>query len=182
MKSLLTAFGALAAAALLFGTAETANAHVCMISPTPRVGPDCSARSPQKVGPCGINERSEEYVSTFRPGQTITVDLNETVDHPSHYRISFDPDGQDFEDPTSVDDTDGSHPHVLLDGIADADEARQSVEVTLPDVECDECTLQLIQVMYDKQSNGFGGRDSEEMDADDNDDVYYSCADLVLTR
>jgi len=110
------------------------------------------------------------------------VRLNETIDHPSHYRIAFNPDGDDFEDPVSIEDRDGNHPFVLLDGIADDDAARQSVGATLPDVECDNCTLQLIQVMYDKQGNGFGGRDSQEMDADDNDDIYYSCADLVLAE
>ncbi len=32
--------------------------------------------------------------------------------------------------------------------------------------------------MYDKGQNGFGGRDG--MSADDNDDIYYSCADIAL--
>lgn len=178
-RSMLVALFAFAASAFLFGSASPADAHVCLVEPTPRTGPECTARSPQKVGPCGINERSE-HVTRFRPGETIEVSLQETIDHPSHYRIAFNPDGDDFEDPTSIDDRDGNHPFVLLDGITDTDEARQTVDVTLPDVECEECTLQLIQVMYDKQGNGFGGRDSQEMDADDNDDIYYSCADLVL--
>lgn len=180
-RSALVALFAFAASLFLFGSARPADAHVCLVEPTPRTGPECTARSPQKVGPCGINERSG-HVTRFRPGETIEVRLNETIDHPSHYRIAFDPDGEDFPDPVSIEDRIGDHPSVLLDGITDAGDARQSVQVTLPDVECDECTLQLIQVMYDKQGNGFGGRDSQEMDADDNDDIYYSCADLVLGR
>lgn len=180
-RTILVSTLAFASSILLFGAPRPAGAHVCLVAPTPRTGPECTARSPQKVGPCGINERSE-YVTRFRPGQTIEVRLNETIDHPSHYRIAFDPDGQDFPDPVSIDDRTDDHPLVLLDGIADADAARQTVSLTLPDVECESCTLQLIQVMYDKQGNGFGGRDSQEMDADDNDDIYYSCADLVLGR
>lgn len=172
------ALSATGVAMLTLGTADTAYAHVCMVNPLSRVGPECSARSPQKVGPCGIAQRGE-YVTEFLPGETIVVELNETIDHPSHYRISFNPEGDDFVDPVSIDDRDGTHPYVLLDGIEDAEEARQSVQVTLPNVECDECTLQLIQVMYDKQGNGFGGRDGSG--DDDNDDIYYSCADLVLT-
>lgn len=153
-----------------------ARAHVCMDAPVSRVGEGCSFASPQKVGPCGVAERGDQ-VTTFRPGQTITVALNETIDHPSHYRIAFNPDGDDFEDPTSVNDKDGGHPFVLLDGIADEAAAKQTIEVTLPNVTCDSCTLQLIQVMYDKGGNGFGGNDGV---APNNDDVYYACADLVL--
>lgn len=151
--------------------------HVCLESPISRAGPECSSRSPQKVGPCGVPERSP-YVTELRPGETITVVFRETVNHPSHYRISFNPDGDDFPDPQAVDDVDGPHPYVLLDGVPDEDAPTQSVRVTLPDLECDDCTLQLIQVMYDKQGNGFGGRNADG----GNDDIYYACADLVLRR
>ncbi|MCA9560948.1 MAG: hypothetical protein KC583_20510, partial [Myxococcales bacterium] len=41
--------------------------------------------------------------------------------------------------------------------------------VTLPDVECDNCTLQVIQVMFDKPPQTSPGND-----------LYYQCADLVL--
>lgn len=157
---------------------DAAHAHVCMDAPISRVGDRCTAASPQKVGPCGVNGRGAN-VTTVRPGETITLMLNETIDHPSHYRVAFNPNGDSFEDPTSKDDKDGKHPFVLLDGILDEAAARQSIEVTLPDITCDRCTLQLIQVMYDKGSNGFGGNDGV---APDNDDLYYACADLVLAE
>ncbi|MBW2225541.1 MAG: hypothetical protein JRF54_15365, partial [Deltaproteobacteria bacterium] len=41
--------------------------------------------------------------------------------------------------------------------------------VTLPDITCDNCTLQMIQVMYDKRLYTTLGND-----------IYYQCADLVL--
>jgi hypothetical protein len=145
--------------------------------PLSRVGQDCTARSPQKVGPCGVEERSAN-VNVFRPGETITMVFNETVNHPSHYRVSFNPSGDDFPDPVSVDDIRSGGPYMLLDGIADEEAGRQQVQVTFPDIECDDCTLQLIQVMYDKGGNGFGGRTVEG----GNDDMYYSCADIVLRR
>jgi hypothetical protein len=99
--------------------APRAQAHICMDAPVSRVGPSCNFASAQKPGPCGINTRSTQYVATFRPGETITVSINETIDHPSHYRIAFNPNGATFEDPTGIDDKSGKHPFVLLDGIAD---------------------------------------------------------------
>jgi len=155
---------------------QVARAHVCMDTPASRVGAGCSFSSPQKVGPCGVDERGTKPTE-FRPGETITVSLNETIDHPSHYRIAFNPDGDAFEDPTSKDDKTGGHPFVLLDNIVDESAAKQSVKVTLPNITCERCTLQLIQVMYDKGGNGFGGNDGV---APDNDDLYYACADVVL--
>ena len=60
---------------------------------------------------------------------------------------------------------------VLLDAIEDGDRSQReySVMVTLPDIECDNCTLQVIQVMYDKTPYEVG-----------KDDIYYQCADLIL--
>jgi hypothetical protein len=167
--------GAASPALASYGTASEER-HVCITFPVPRVGANCTARSPQKVGPCGVAGRSEN-VNEFRPGETITVQFNETVNHPSHYRISFNPNGDAFPDPTSVDDKSGG-PLVLFDGIEDEEAAAQEIRITFPDVECDSCTLQLIQVMYDKGGNGFGGRTAEG----GNDDIYYSCADIVLRR
>jgi MYXO-CTERM domain-containing protein len=153
----------------LLSVALPAHAHICLEAPASRVGPNCTSAAAQKPGPCGINTRSTKYVTECRPGQTLTVILNETINHDSHYRIAFNPNGATFEDPTSKDDKDGKHPFVLLDGIKDESAPQQSMKVTLPDMPCDNCTLQLIQVMYDKTGNGFG-----------NDDIYYACADIVL--
>jgi uncharacterized membrane protein YgcG len=167
--------------------AATASAHVCMVAPVSRVGANCTSGSPQKDGPCGIADRGSN-VTVFRPGETITVELNETIGHDSHYRIAFNPNGDDFEDPTSKDDKNGEHPYVLKDNITDEtiddgfpDNASitQSVKVTLPNMPCESCTLQLIQVMYDKGGNGFGGDDGPGGKAD-NDDIYYACADIAL--
>jgi hypothetical protein len=171
---LLTGAGALC----VLVSGSIAQAHVCMDAPLSRVGGQCTFASDQKDGPCGVEGRGSN-VTTFRPGETITVELNETIDHPSHYRIAFNPDGDAFEDPTTKDDKDGKHPFVLLDNITDVSAAKQSIKVTLPNVPCDKCTLQLIQVMYDKGGNGFGGSDGSGGKTD-NDDLYYACADIVL--
>lgn len=127
--------------------------------------------SNQKSSPCGgsCDSRSDR-VSVFEPGETITVRWDETINHPGHYRIAFDDDGSDdFADPADFDDIqDPPVLPVLLDGIADKNGGIYEVQVTLPDVECENCTLQLIQMMTEKGPT-YG-----------DNDLYYRCADLAL--
>lgn len=145
--------------------ARVANAHIALVSPKAR-------NADQKDGPCGVaGDKRGTTVTTFKPGETITVEWKETVSHPGHFRISFDADGQDgFADPKGFTDLNAA-PTVLVDGIKDKTGTQTySQEVTLPDVECDKCTLQVIQVMTDKPPYG------------DGNDIYYQCADLVLSK
>jgi hypothetical protein len=161
----------LAAGLLILVASPPARAHVEITAPLQR-------HAEMKAGPCGLagGQRSAN-VCEFQPGAVITVAFDETVEHPGHFRISFDDDGvDDFVDPTDFDDY-YTGPSVLLDEIADRDveisgDPRYTAQVQLPDVECTNCTLQLIQVMDDKPPWGpEGGRD-----------IYYQCADLVLSR
>jgi hypothetical protein len=125
----------------------------------------------QKTPMCGEGTATG-VVTTFAPGETITVEWTETINHPGHFRISFDPDGGDdgLVDPAGYDDF-YSAPTVLADEIIDEGGNTFSQEVTLPDVECELCTLQLIQVMTDKPPWGPAG----------GDDIYYWCADIRLS-
>ncbi len=137
-------------------------AHIQLDEPAPR-------GAAQKAGPCGAPGGVRgDNVAVFTPGQTITVTWRETINHPSHYRISFDEDGDDdFRDPEDFMDFSGN-PTVLVDAIEDLPAAGQEQEVTLPNVTCERCTLQVVQVMYDKPPYG------------DGNDLYYQCADLAL--
>ena len=146
-----------------------ARAHLGLNTPQSRYGPEVL-----KTGPCGVagGERSMN-VTTYEPGETIEVSWDEYVDHPGHYRIAFDDDGDDdFVDPADILERNSS-PTVLLDGITDKGQGERDylVTVTLPDVSCDNCTLQVIQVMYDKPPYTTPGND-----------IYYQCADLVLRK
>jgi hypothetical protein len=144
--------------------ASPASAHIRLRAPLQRY-------ADLKDGPCGLrNGTRTENVCTLRPGANIIVVWDETINHPGHFRISFDDDGDDdFVDPAGFDDLyTGSS--VLLDGIPDQDgDSGYRQELTLPDIECDNCTLQVIQVMTDKAPYG------------DGNDLYYQCADLVLS-
>ena len=150
----------------------SANAHIRMDEPIARnVWASQPGNDPIKDGPCGSGANDPrstdpEKINVFSAGETITVAWRETINHPGHFRISIDMDGQDdFVDKTGPTDiVDPPVLPVLLDGIMDAPggPGTYSVEVTLPDEPCDNCTLQLIQYMTDSNES------------------YYVCADLVI--
>ncbi len=124
-----------------------------------------------KIGPCGAGSHEHgDDVAIHEPGETIKVKWHETVHHPGTYRVSFDDDGDDsFADPETPEDY-YTNDTVLLDEIPDEPgRADYSVEVELPDIECESCTLQLIQLMTDKPPYVPG-----------TNDIYYQCADLAL--
>jgi hypothetical protein len=52
-------------------------------------------------------------------------------------------------------------------------------EVTLPDVECDNCTLQIIQVMEDPAGTAHGVYNTTP---GDNNDGYHQCIAMVLSE
>jgi hypothetical protein len=154
--------------------ASPAVAHVRMDYPPTRYpdpGPEGDVNADLKDGPCGRPNDSrttdESRITTLEAGATITVEFRETVRHAGWYRIAFLEDGQDFpEPPTSgMAPTTATAP-ILLDGIPDGERGMTfTAEVTLPNTPCTNCTLQLIQVMTDR--NPF--------------ESYYTCADLILT-
>jgi hypothetical protein len=135
--------------------APPASAHIRMDFPVGRYSDDF-----QKEPPCGkgaVDGRSAN-INTFEPGATVVVRFTETIDHTGFYRVAFDPDGSDladFDDP--------AHELARLDDPSEPSGREKTIEVVLPDIECDNCTLQLIQDM---------GRSG----------LYYQCADLVLRR
>jgi len=154
-----------------------AHAHIDLLEPPARV----SGRPDSMLlrGPCGQrqNERDEERVSVFRAGQSIDVVWDAYVQHVSYFRIAFDPDGDDSFStrPSSPRDASADDPtllpagggEIILDYVLDPTGDVEHVErsVTLPDIECERCTLQLTQFTYGLPLD---------------DAIYYQCADLVL--
>ena len=145
--------------ALTLGVVPVAEAHIAQTFPAPRT-------ESQKQGPCGLTDSPRGPELVFEPGETITVRWNETVEHPGHYRIAFDIDGEDFPLPNNPDD---NFEVTLVDQIADRNvngaDRTYSQEITFPDVECENCTLQLIQIMTTNiPYNSF----------------YFQCSDIAL--
>jgi MYXO-CTERM domain-containing protein len=155
----------------------------------------------QKTGVCEGAAEGTGTVSTFRPGQTLTVRFTETVPHPGPYRILIDTNGgDDFPNPEDCDDIDtagddlGNGVTVLADNLLPAPGdgryacttavhtpaertptyAELTYQVTLPNVQCDPCSLQVIQVMTDKYP--------WEADQNSAKDIYFRCADIKLSN
>lgn len=165
--ALLVAFLAVAAPAV-------AAAHIDLVGPGSRYG-----RNNIKSAPCGDgSDTRSSTVFTYTAGETITLEWEEYVDHPGHYRVAFDPDGtDDFQAPNCTSDCSTRNPSfefdvndaVLVDDISDKSGGTYTTTVQLPEVTCDRCVLQVIQVMYDKPPFEVPGND-----------LYYQCADLKL--
>ncbi len=144
-------------AGLAMSGPATVTAHIALKVPSTRT-------VEQKAGPCGsASSVRGANVTTYAPGQTITVEWDETVDHPGHYRIAFDDDGQDaFVNPSRSTD---NFAFTLVDKIADTTGGRYTAQVTLPTTPCTNCTLQLMQVMTTTEPyNSF----------------YWQCADIMI--
>jgi hypothetical protein len=126
-------------------------------------------------------------VTKAQGGQKLHIKLQETVFHPGHYRIALavnsraelppDPEvtTRDSEKgPWSVSAPIEKNPKppVLMDGLF-AHTSKQmdpwETDVTLPNISCSKCTLQIIQFMAEH------GRNS------DGDFSYHHCAELQIT-
>jgi hypothetical protein len=171
---------ALLSLALLGGAvASTSPAlgHINLLSPVPRVAGIPEGSLSRR--PCAQvrDERLDRNVSVFQPGQTIDVVWDAYVQHVSYFRIAFDADGDDSfsarpsmptdpaaDDPTALPAGEGETILAYVqDHTGDLDHVDE--QVTLPNVVCDTCTLQLIQFTY-----GLPIADA----------TYHQCADLVL--
>lgn len=141
-----------------------ASAHIEIVLPQSRYGPEMI-----KDAPCGHpdNPPGEAEPHVYQTGEVVTIVVDEFVAHEGHLRVAWAQNDEDFVNVTAFDDFD-NFPGVLMDNIIDDAGMKQFViEVPMPEQECDNCTLQVIQVMYD--GNGF----QEE-------DLYYTCADITL--
>ena len=157
-----------------------AQAHIHLTQPQARTD---SLTGDQKDQHCGVaNQQRTTRVTTYKPGETITVNWMETINHPGYYRIALQPDGQIFgippagpnngfpiEDRTGMTDP-NNNSIVLKDRIPDG---TLTTTVTLPNMECTNCTLQFIQVMTDKAPYTIDAL---------SDDIYFNCADIAIAN
>jgi len=152
---------ALAACVMLF--AARAHAHIHLETPTSRPNMEAFQKDDP---PCGGLTRSNSPTIAVR-GTTLSMEWNETIDHPGWYRISWSTTGDEG----------------LLNGVV-ADEAdipddqingTFTYDLALPDITCDTCVVQLVQVMTDPAKlpdpttpSGF--------------QEYHACADIRLVN
>src|ERR1044071_2868739 len=179
--------GIVAAAAVL---PVTADAHFTLMEPASwlmenRLG------DPQKAGPCGgTSADAGTPTMTVTPvpgGSKLHIKVQETVFPPGHYRIALamrsraelpaDP------DVTTRDTEKGAwsvsaaiqkpeRPPVIVDGLwahTERPTAPFETDVDVPNINCEKCTLQIIQFMAEHGRNK------------DGDFSYHHCADLKIT-
>lgn len=119
------------------------SAHVLMTDPTPRSGENGLTAQPCGDVPAGPPAQ-------FMAGETITVSWTVGQTHGGSLQIDFsEADDMNFGD------------YLLAMGVSDAEGMPTSVDVQLPNINCDACTLRLIQV-------------------NPNEADYVSCADVQL--
>jgi hypothetical protein len=107
-----------------------------------------------KVGPCGGDARTAGV--TLKPGQNLTVNWEETINHPGFFRLyQLNANGGIIKLLGEMqDNANGALPHQF------------NMTVTLDNNECAQCTVQLIQYMTEVTPPS----------------LYYSCADIVLSN
>jgi hypothetical protein len=117
--------------------------------------PPRSTSAGLKSGPCGNVARTNNP-TLLQAGQQLTVQWDEVIDHPGYYRVAFSPaNDQGFDANVlvlKVNDLPGVHAY--------------EATITVPNVECTQCTIQLIQYMTENNPPS----------------LYYSCADVEIRK
>ena len=188
----------LSAVALVFlGTASLRadGDHFKLLEPASRIVED-QRGDPQKAGPCGgatgVTPTMSGVVSEAKGGSPIHIKVQETIYHPGFYRVALamksldelppDPVAvtrQTEKGPFSVSAAIQSNPQkpVLADGLnlhhtrpaAGTQLPVFETDVTLPNINCEKCTLQIVQFM---EAHGLNK---------DGDYTYHHCADIKIT-
>jgi hypothetical protein len=172
--------------------APLASAHFKLLEPASWIQEN-NLGDPQKLGPCGGTSANAgdqtKAVTKVQGGQKLHLKWTETVYHPGHYRISLAVKSREELPPDPAVETRESEKGpqsvstviqnpvkipVLVDGLF-AHNARPAspttfdTDVVLPNINCDHCTLQIIQFMAEHGLNRDGGY------------FYHHCADLQIT-
>jgi hypothetical protein len=185
------------AAALMAGTVAIAApaavwAHFIMVTPKGWIEEN-QLGDPQKLGPCGGTTANAGtptgVVTPVVGGELLHLKVHETVYHPGHFRIALSvldraelpadpedvtkdgPNGKPMSVSAKIDPN--PKPPVLLDGIFEhhdrAGTREFETDVKIPNINCDHCSLQVIQFMEEHGVNTDGRF------------TYHHCADLKIT-
>lgn len=169
--------------------ASLADAHFQLIEPASWIVED-ERGDPQKIAPCGGTladggTRTGD-VTDVTGGQMLRLAINETIYHPGHYRVSLAKriNWLPADTPAKIKDTDSGprsasfpidenpQPPVLVDGLWENYERRTGpleTEVRIPNIDCQNCFLQVVQFMVDHPGFAEGGF------------TYHHCAVINIT-
>jgi hypothetical protein len=181
---------ALATAFALAALPAVIDAHFKLVEPASWIVED-DRGDPQKAGPCGGSNtdygKPSYAVTKAAGGSKLHLKVVETIYHPGHYRISLAVNSP-LElpvDPKATTETTDRGPRsisaeimnpvampVLADGLfphSAKTDAPLETDVTLPNISCKKCTLQVIQFMEQHGANNPGNF------------TYHHCATLEIT-
>ena len=182
----------LVAASAVLGSlvaAQSVHAHFALRAPASWIVEDDKG-DPQKLAPCGGTEVTPGTptgaATDVKGGQKLKIVVDETVFHPGHYRIALarkrnllpaDPE-------VTMHDTDrgprslsakieaNPQPPLLADGLwahTEKPTKNWETEITIPNITCDSCQLQVIEFMAEHPGVRQGGFS------------YHHCAVLNIT-
>jgi hypothetical protein len=159
--------------------AGSALAHFVLMSPD-SWSTQSAQGDPQKTRPCGAEPGAGiGMVTSFAPGDSVTIGIDETIYHPGHYRVSLAVNDRNELPPDPVVSPGASACEsaaiqsppvfpVLADGMlahTTRFETPQTFSVKLPtDVSCTRCTLQVVEFMSAHGAPCF----------------YYHCAEISI--
>jgi hypothetical protein len=181
----------LCASAVLLAAAP-ASAHFILVAPDSWLEANVLG-DPQKAAPCGASDLTKGTptgkITALRGGDLLHIKIKETIYHPGHYRVALavldrkelpaDPEAVTRDSPRGPISVSGKidpapRPPVLADGLfvhreRPAPDTFWETDVRLPNINCDKCTVQVIQFMEEHGLNREG------------DFSYHHCADVKIT-
>ena len=167
----------LALAGILSVGALSAQAHFRLDSPASWIEED-ERGDPQKIAPCGGTSADggtrTGIVTDVTGGSMLRVAIEETIFHPGHWRIALarrinwlpadkEPVMKDTENGPRSDyfiAEENPQPPVLVDGLWENQVRRtgpRETEIRLPNIDCEDCFLQVVQFMEEHPGVGDGG-------------------------
>jgi hypothetical protein len=136
-----------------------------MISATGGIPPR-ETNSGIKTGPCGSTPRNPNAATTLTAGATTSLQIIETINHPGYYRLAYGCTASPTGTPTQA----TFDANVILPKIPDSDTGptphTYNVNFKVPDVDCPNGTLQMIQYMTENTPPS----------------LYFSCADVKIVK
>lgn len=185
-------YAALAAGFVGLAAPVVGSAHFILEAPASAIVEN-GLGDPQKLGPCGGTSKdpgvATNTVTAVTGGEMLHVKVKETVYHPGFFRIALSvldraelpgdpedtvkdgPNGKPWSDTGKVDPN--PKPPVLVDGIfmhhIKVPGQEFETDVKIPNINCDHCSLQIIQFMEMHPINPDGRF------------TYHHCADLKIT-
>jgi hypothetical protein len=133
----------------------TAQAHIRMISPKPRLDVD-NLKTNSPADQMCANQLRGNTPYIYEPAQSVPIQFQETINHPGRFIVQFSP----------ANDVGFTLPENELARLEDTMAGgMRTITVRMPNVECTTCTLRVVQVMDDQPGQ-----------------LYVHCIDINLRR